>query len=203
MTSGSVADGFRESARRRAEHGPTAAAGGDAARRLDALVAQHFGLVWRMLRRLGATPADADDAAQEVFLVAARRLDAIELGRERPFLIGVAVRVFATQRRSVQRRHEEPEAKAHQLASSAADPSEHIELTQARELLNEALAGLPLEQRTVLVLYELEELSVVEIAELLQAPRGTISWRLKVAREAFSAAAKRLRAQSEHPRRST
>jgi RNA polymerase sigma-70 factor, ECF subfamily len=186
MSLASVAGGLREM---------------DSARRLDALVADHFSLVWRMFRRLGASAADADDGSQEVFMVAARKLDAIEPGRERSFLLGVAVRVFATQRRTARRRQEEPESEAFVLASSAPDPSEHAELRQARAALDEVLARLPLEQRTVFVLYELEELSVAEIADLLQTPRGTVSWRLKEAREAFSVAARRLRAQLEHPRR--
>ena len=173
----------------------------DPARRLDALVAEHFDLVWRVLRRLGASPADADDAVQEVFLVAARRLGSIAAGRERAFLIGVSMRVLSSQRRRTRRRREEPGDPLDELAAVAGDPLASLELSQARELLSEVLAGLPLELRAVLVLYELEELSVGEIAELLATPRGTISSRLKSARDAFAAAVRRLRARQDHPKR--
>lgn len=188
MTWGSVAGDFRPS---------------DSERRLDALVAQHFDFVWRVARRLGASAADADDAVQEVFLVAARRLSSIAQGRERAFLIGVAMRVLSSQRRSIRRRREEPGALTDDLVAVAGDPLASLELTQARKLLSEVLEGLPLELRAVLVLYELEQLTVGEIAELLEAPRSTISWRLKSARESFVAAAHRLRTKLDHPKRSS
>ena len=144
MTSASLAGDFRPN---------------DAERRLDALVAEHFDFVWRVARRLGASAADADDVVQEVFLVAARRLGAIEAGRERAFLIGVAMRVFSSERRRVRRRREEPEALTDQLVAAAGDPLQSLELSQARLLLAEVLADLPLDLRAVLILYELEQLS--------------------------------------------
>src|SRR5262245_28116714 len=53
--------------------------------RLRALMDRHFDFVWRSARRLGLAPADADDVAQDVFIVAARRLDEIDPDRERAF----------------------------------------------------------------------------------------------------------------------
>ena len=50
-------------------------------RRLTSLMQQHFDFVWRNLRRLGLTVADADDAAQEVFMIASRKLELIAEGR--------------------------------------------------------------------------------------------------------------------------
>ena len=55
----------------------------------------HYDFVWRSVRRLGVTPAEADDAAQSVFIVAARKLNVIESGKERAFLFGTAMRVIA------------------------------------------------------------------------------------------------------------
>lgn len=188
MTSASLAGDFRSN---------------DSERRLDGLVAEHFDFVWRVARRLGASAADADDVVQEVFLVAARRLSAIAAERERAFLIGVVMRVLSSERRRVRRRREEPEALTDQLVAAAGDPLQSLELSQARLLLAEVLADLPLDLRAVLVLYELEQLSVGEIAELLATPRGTVSWRLKNARESFVAAARRLRAKLDHPKRSS
>src|SRR5262245_52866877 len=60
---------------------------------LRQLVVDHLEFVWRALRRLGVLPGDVDDAAQRVFLVANEKLALIESGRERAFLVGVAVRV--------------------------------------------------------------------------------------------------------------
>jgi RNA polymerase sigma-70 factor (ECF subfamily) len=175
----------------------------DMARRFDAVVTEHFDLIWRVLRRLGASAADADDCIQEVFMVAARRFESIKPGSERAFLIAVATRVFSTQRRGIRRRREEPASHPEEIASLDCDPLESLELSEARRLLAQVLEQLPLELRTVLVLYELEELSVAEIAALLNAPRGTISWRLKTARDAFAAAVRRLRARQRHPMRAS
>src|SRR4051812_27350925 len=58
-----------------------------------ALVRVHLPFVWRFLRRLGLSPEDADDVAQETFLVAVDKLDRIEEGHERRFLFGIAVRI--------------------------------------------------------------------------------------------------------------
>src|SRR2546423_11978941 len=72
--------------------------------RLASMFHAHFSFVWRSLRRLGVPPATIDDAAQEVFVVASRRLDAIETGKEKAFLFGTAVRVASDARRAQTRR---------------------------------------------------------------------------------------------------
>ncbi len=51
---------------------------------------------------------------------------------------------------------------------------------------------MPLEQRTVFVLFELEELAVPAIAELVGVPVGTVNSRLRRAREIFQTATKRI-----------
>ena len=68
--------------------------------RLRRMFDDYHALIWRLLRRLGAPEREADDLAQDVFIVAARRLEAIEQGRERAFLVGTAVRVASQARRS-------------------------------------------------------------------------------------------------------
>jgi predicted kinase len=57
---------------------------------------------------LGLSPADADDGAQEVFLVASRKLSVIAPGAEKRFLFATALRVASTRRRGLRRRREEP-----------------------------------------------------------------------------------------------
>ena len=54
--------------------------------RLRALADAHFDFIWRSLRRLGVPDEGVDDAAQQVFLVALRRIDEMAPGRERAFL---------------------------------------------------------------------------------------------------------------------
>ncbi len=169
--------------------------------RLRALMAAHFDFVWRSLRRLGLSAVDADDGTQEVFLVASRKLSAIVPDSEKRFLFSTALRVASTRRRGLKRRREEPrswlgdEEPEPERERSEPGPERLAELAGARRELSLILDGMKLEQRAVFVLYELEELSVPEIAELLSVPLGTVSSRLRAAREEFDAALRRLRAR--------
>ncbi len=149
------------------------------------LVRAHFRYVWRLLRRLGLPATDADDAAQQVFLVAARRIDAIARGSERAFLYGTALNVVAKWRAAAARRPEpleDPEA----LADASIDADAALDQHRARELLDTILAELPLELRAVFVLYEIEELTAAEVAAITALPAGTVASRLRRAREAFT-----------------
>ncbi len=175
--------------------GPAFPRGHAQATRFRELVARHFDFVWRSLRRLGVRAADVDDAAQEVFVVAARRLDDIAADRERPFLFGTAARVASTRRRAARRRPEELAGAADEHPHLDLDPEALAELAQARPLLQEILDTMSAEFRVVFVLAELEELSVREIASLVGVPLGTVSSRLRTAREKFRAGVKRLEAR--------
>ncbi len=162
---------------------------------LRALFTAHYGSIWRLLRRLGVQSAQLDDAAQEVFWVAARRSSDIQAGSEHSFLYGVALRVAAQE--SKKRRASEPLADlaaVPQMIDLSPSPEEQLAQRQARELLDEVLDRLPEELRVVFVLFELEGLEVREIADIQQIPVGTASSRLRRAREEFSAIAKRVRA---------
>jgi RNA polymerase sigma-70 factor (ECF subfamily) len=164
--------------------------------RLRALVDGHFEFVWRSLRRFGLTPADADDAAQRVFVVASRKLGEIEDGRERSFLFGTAYRIVREVRRTRARRPEAPLVDDHEPPDPAPDPEEFADRNRARRLLDDVLNDMPLEARSVFVLFEFEEMSVPEIAALLELPIGTVASRLRRGRELFQAAATRLRARA-------
>jgi RNA polymerase sigma-70 factor (ECF subfamily) len=155
----------------------------------------HYDDVWRVLRRLGVAEGSIEDAAQQVFIVASGKADRIDVGKERAFLLGTAVRVAANHRRTAVVRYERA---ADDLDSGEGDgPSadELLDEKRLRAMLDDLLAGLPDDLRTVFVLYELEELGVSEIAHTLGIPRGTAASRLRRAREAFEAAARRLRAR--------
>jgi RNA polymerase sigma-70 factor, ECF subfamily len=163
--------------------------------RVRRLVDADFDFVWRNLRRMGLCPADADDASQEVFVVASRRLGDIAPGSERGFLFGIALRVASTQRRRAARRPESLDSASQSHADAGPSPEDVCERRSARRTLDEILDELDLDQRAVFVLYELEQLSVPEIAELLGIPIGTVASRLRRARAAFCEAVKRLRAR--------
>src|SRR3954469_6511977 len=74
--------------------------------RLEAMVQSHFDAVWRSLRRLGVADGSLDDAAQQVFMIAARKLDTIIPAGEKPYLLGIAVKVASDERRTRARKRE-------------------------------------------------------------------------------------------------
>lgn len=160
--------------------------------RMRAMVAAHFDFTWRSAVRLGVPRADADDAAQQVFLVAANRLADIEPDRERAFLFGACLRIAARHRRTLERRREAGEPPAPSLADPAADPHRACEEKSARAQLDQVLDTMPLELRSVFVLFELEEQTMAAIAETLELPPGTVASRLRRARAHFSEAAQAL-----------
>lgn len=146
------------------------------------MVKDHFARIWALLRRLGVPAEALDDAAQQVFIVAMRRADIIEPERERQYLQGVAVRVASEQRRAVQRR----EARVPPITGDApAQPDELLDRKRARAQLDDVLDAMPFDLRTAFVLFELDELTVPEIATMLEIPEGTASSRLRRAREEF------------------
>jgi RNA polymerase sigma-70 factor (ECF subfamily) len=65
------------------------------------------------------------------------------------------------------------------------DPEQLLDSKQRRAALDRALDEMPLDQRTVFVLFELEGFLLPEIAESLQIPLGTATSRLRRARQRF------------------
>jgi RNA polymerase sigma-70 factor, ECF subfamily len=165
--------------------------------RLARLAGEHFQFIWRSLRRLGVPPSAVDDAAQQVFEVAARRLEDIERGRERAFLFKTALFVATDARRLAARSRARDGGDIDALHDAAPTPEDSALLGEKRLFLDRVLSAMTLELRSVFVLYELEELPTADIADLLGVPRGTVASRLRRAREAFHLEVKRLRARLE------
>jgi RNA polymerase sigma-70 factor (ECF subfamily) len=163
--------------------------------RFTRLVESHFDFIWRLLRRLGVPSAEADDAAQEVFLVASRRLSVIREGSERAFLFGTALRVATKVSQRRRRLNELDSVAAQEPSAPPAAPDELVERRRARELLDAILEAMSEELRLVFVLFELEELTIVEIAALLEIPQGTAASRLRRARGEFQARVERAKAR--------
>jgi RNA polymerase sigma-70 factor (ECF subfamily) len=180
-----------QTARKTASVVPNRAAVGD---RLEALVADHHAFVWRSLRRLGVSDGDIDDSSQQVFLVAHRRLAEIAPDCERAFLFQTALRVAADWRRAHRRRFEQPGIDILEIPDAAANQEQQIDSRRARALLDRVLEVMPLDLRAVFVLFELEEMTMAEIAVVADIPPGTVASRLRRARQAFHDAARKLTA---------
>lgn len=165
------------------------------AARLARLVREQFGFVWRLLRRIGVPEGDADDAAQQVFIAASQRIDDIRPGSERAFLFSTALHVGSRARRGRSRKREEFGVALDEELDLAPSPEELLDRRRARALLDGILAEMPLEFRVVFVLYEIEQLTSAEIAEVVGVPTGTVASRLRRAREDFAARVERAEAR--------
>jgi RNA polymerase sigma-70 factor (ECF subfamily) len=169
----------------------------ESAARVRALVDQHFAFVWRYLRGLGVPSAEVDDAAQQVFVIASQKVDAIEAGAERSFLVGTAHGVAANARRAGVRRREVQVQGDDSLDAYVDDAPDAEERTGTREelaVLDRFLASLADDLREVFVLFELEGLTMAAIAEALALPPGTVASRLRRAREEFQEMVRRFQA---------
>ena len=170
---------------------PVTTMGGGNESRLRQVVSDHFEVLWRFLRRLGIADGDTDDAAQEVVLVLARKLDHVAVGAERSFVLSTAFRVASGFRRAARRRREVDDGELSDFESPELGPEALAEKQRLRVVLQRVLNELPLELRAVFVLYELEELTMAEIAATLELPPGTVASRLRRAREQFETLASR------------
>ena len=165
---------------------PKGSKGGMSSSDFSQLFGEHAGFVWRVLQRHGVPARDLEDACQEVFIVVFRRLGDFE-GRSslRTWLYGIAVRVaIGIRRRAYFRREVLSAAPCEAEVSGALDPSTHME---ARALLTAALLALPRPKREVFVLYELEGMTMAEIATALNVPENTALYRLYGARKEVQA----------------
>jgi len=141
-----------------------------------------------MLRRLSVAEKDVMDAAQNVFLIVHRRLPEFE-GRSniRTWLREITRRVASDYRRSAPVRREvhtetaELDFRPATTSSSEENVARKEKITLARSILEK----IPEAQRTVFMMFELEQMSGAEIAEELNVPLGTVRSRLRLAREAF------------------
>jgi RNA polymerase sigma-70 factor (ECF subfamily) len=164
--------------------------------RLASLFEEHAAFVARTLRRLGVPDADIEDALQDVFMVAQSKLDVIEAGKEQGFLFAITRSRASSVRRSISRtiRRIDLAREGEERVESAPDSGDRAEKEHARTILDKVLDELTVDLRTVLVLHELEELELTAIAELLEVPVGTVTSRLRRAREKFEVQAARVRA---------
>lgn len=151
------------------------------------IYAEEFSYVWHSLRRLGTHAADLEDAVHDVFVVVHRRLGDYDPGRPlRPWLFGIVYRVASERRR----RAGTPAVSGDGLlAAPDGGPTAEalVAAAQARAVVQRALQALPLDQRAVMIMHDLEGHSAPEVAEALGVPLNTVYSRLRLAREKFAA----------------
>jgi RNA polymerase sigma-70 factor (ECF subfamily) len=163
---------------------------------IETIYRQSFRFVWRALARLGVPDRDLPDAVQDVFLVAHKRLSEFE-GRSRveTWLYGIAVRVASDRRRLASARREVLAEVMPEASDDGAHPAASAERREGLALLECILDAMPLEQRAVFTLFEIDGVACEEIAEMVGAPIGTVYSRLRLARETFRKKLAQLRAR--------
>jgi RNA polymerase sigma-70 factor (ECF subfamily) len=139
--------------------------------------------VWRALRRLGVAERDVEDVCQEVFMVVHRKIGEFE-GRStmRTWLYGIAIRVASDYRK---RSHVRREVVTDELpdAVSGDDPHDEAARREARARLDWILDQLDEDKRAVFVLYEIEQVTMADVADAVNCPLQTAYSRLHAARK--------------------
>lgn len=151
----------------------------------------HAAFAWRCLRRLGVAEKDVDDVCQEVFLVLHRKLlDIDPPSSVRAYLYGICVRKASDHRR-LARHHRERATDELPDAAPDSGPMDPVEKKQGLAALDKALAALDEDKRAVFVLFEIEELSMQEVAAAVACPLQTAYARLYAGRKQIEAAFRR------------
>ncbi len=160
---------------------------------------EQFAFVWRNAKHLGVPDSHIDDVTQEAFVIVHAKLSSFE-GRSslKTWLFGILANVVRSHRRGLRARSRaESSADPEDVADPAAGPHERAARAEAAHVADRLLDALDDDKRAVFVLAELEQMSAPDIASALEVPLNTVYSRLRLAREAFAAAAARHRARDE------
>jgi RNA polymerase sigma-70 factor (ECF subfamily) len=109
----------------------------------------------------------------------------------RPWLFGFALRVASDHRRRARHRFE-VDADGVETADGAPGAVDLLLQRERTVLAHRAMQGIELTRRAVFILHELDGVTLPEVATALEIPLGTATSRLRLAREDFAAAVKRL-----------
>lgn len=172
-------------------------------RTFESVYDEYARFVWRAMARLGVARDEVEDVVQEVFIIIHRRLGEFrEESTLRTWVYGIAVHVARNYRRTGVRRHlRDADGDSDQAARVPETPERAPDALLARaeagDLILRLLAELDSDSREVFVLAELEEMTAVEIGEVLSLNPNTVASRLRLARRAFDQAVRRNRARDQ------
>lgn len=169
---------------------PSPAPGATADEACLAAFQQELDYVYRTLRRLGTTPSEVDDLAQEVFLALRGCWAAYDASRPlRPYLFGIAFRIASAYER---KRRREVAFGVVEIGDIGPGPDDALQNKQARALVLAALERIPLARRAVLVMHDIDDVPVRDVASVLDIPLFTVYSRLRKARRELEAAIRRM-----------
>jgi RNA polymerase sigma-70 factor (ECF subfamily) len=161
------------------------------------LLELHKDRVYNITFRMLGNRAEAEDVAQEVFISVFKTIDQFrEQSKFSTWLYRVAVNHCKNRIKYLARRHDrdrdELDETSHQANGAvigapvrAAQPDRALEGAQMERLLQEAIGNLDDDHRIVVVLRDIEDLSIEEICDITGLPDGTVKSRLHRARLAL------------------
>jgi len=161
--------------------------------RFEAEVLPHLDAAYRLARWLARAPGDADDVVQEAVLRAFRGFDSLRSSDAKAWLLTIVRNCHLTALGQQQRRAHVPlpdENDAHDghvMTTTTPGPENASILRDEKNTLDRLIAALPEEQRTVLMLREIEEMDYRQIAQVTNLPMGTVMSRLARSRAALKA----------------
>jgi RNA polymerase sigma-70 factor (ECF subfamily) len=160
---------------------------------LRAIFDAHFDYVWITLRRLGVRDSDLEDVAHEVFLKVHARLHDYDQARPiRPWLFGFAFRVASDHQR-LARHRVEVVGLVSEPVDAACGADQQLEADDERRLVEAALQCVETERRAVLLMHDVDEVPIPEVARALEINVNTAYSRLRLARRDLAEAIQRLR----------
>ncbi len=161
----------------------------------QALYRRHQGPLFRFATLRCGSPDTAADVVQEVFmglLTDSFKFDPLR-GALPNFLFGVARKLILKHEHPRQREDslarfddEEGEDDAIDSGSDAAEPLRRLLSDELAEQVRRAITLLPPHYRDAVILFEMHELSYLEIAEICQVDIGTVRSRLSRGRAALA-----------------
>ena len=161
-----------------------------AALNLDAIYRAHASTVARWANRLAGPGADVDDLVHDIFLVAGQRLSEFRGDAKVPtWLYRITERMALDRRRRDRFRRWFSHVRSMDIENvfspSQPTPVDVLERRQSIEAVYRMLDRLPDKYRTVLILFEIEEMSGEEIATLTGQKESTVWVHLHRARARF------------------
>lgn len=161
--------------------------------RFDQLFEAEFAYMWRSLARLGVPPRDLEDVTHDAFMEVYRRLDSYDPSRPmRPWLFAFAFRIASDYRRLARHRVEVMGADV-EREDGTPSADELLQAKETRALVERAVMKIAEDRRAVFILHDLDEVPIPEVARVLDLPVNTTYSRLRLAREEFREAIRRLR----------
>jgi RNA polymerase sigma-70 factor (ECF subfamily) len=164
---------------------------GSRQRHFEKQIRPYLAVLYNYAYRFSGHPDDAEDLVQELLLnLYHKEIDLSELKQAKTWLIKSLYHQFIDFTRKQKRNpsvpnHDDETDTLHQQTDSSDNPHLVVEQSRLGEKLEKALNELPVEQKTLILLHDVEGHTLVEIADIMGTPLGTLKSRLHRTRKSL------------------